>query len=154
MHSDGTGKSEAIMPKGVLNVEWELCAQVAREMNNDSAVNIKRLMRELKIIKPDLPGIKRTGFNGEFEGYTPEEVTDCRRWLVAREDNPIKEARMTTCLLGSPCYLQQYDRWILDNIPAVYDASSHDTFVREHAKILRALGFIYRGGRLPKEELE
>lgn len=142
------------MPKGVINVEWELCAQVAREMGNDSAVNIKRLMRELKVIKPDLPGIKRAGFQGEFEGYTLEEVVEAWRWIRTREEFPINDARLTTMLLGSPCNLQKYDAWVIENLPAVFDSSAHDSYVRQHAKVLARLGFVYRGGRIDPVELE
>lgn len=148
------------MPKGVLNPEYELCRALAIESGNESHQNIMRFKAELKNLRTwkDHEHIVRHGLDGkEIIGYSLDEIIETWRWLRTREEFPINDARLTTTLKGSPCYLQQFDSWTIDNLPPVYDSSSHDSFVLEHAKILKSLGFIYRvenqPGRLSSEQL-
>jgi hypothetical protein len=147
------------MPRGVLNPEYEFCRALAMDFGNDSHQSIMRFKRELKDLRTwkDHEGIVRNGFDGQIVGYTLDDIVACWRWLRTREEFPIKDARLTTCLLGSPCYLQQFDTWVMDNLPPVYESSAHDGYVLRHGAILKSLGFIYRcenqPGRLTSEQL-
>jgi hypothetical protein len=117
--------------KGVINPEWELAKVVAQEMGNENETHILRIMREFKTVKKN--------------GYTLEEAVATWRWLRAER---FDEARITTVLLGSPCYIAQFKEWLRDAIPPVYEATAHDDFVMKYGRELRAIGFTYRGGRL------
>lgn len=125
--------------RGVLNPEWELAKVVAQEMGNENETHILRIMREFKTIKKN--------------GFTLEEAIATWRWLRTRDDFPIKEARITTALLGSPCYIAQFKTWLTDEIPPVYEATSHDDFVMKYGRELRAIRFTYRGDRLSHMKL-
>lgn len=148
------------MTKRPLNLEYEFCRALAIESGNESHQNIMRFKAELKSLRTwkDHEGIVRHGFNGkEIIGYSLDEIIETWRWLRTREEFPIVDARLTTTLKGSPCNLLRFDEWIMDNLPPVYDSSSHDAFVLERAKILKSLGFEYRcenqPGRLSSEQL-
>jgi hypothetical protein len=147
------------MPKGVLNPDYEFCRALATEAGNDSHPTIMRFMKELKDLRTwkDHERIVRHGFNGEIVGYSLDEIAECWRWVRTREEFPIPSARLSTTLLGSPCYLQQFDQWITDNLPAVYESSAHDAYVMKYGSFLKSLGFVYRvenqPGRLTTEQL-
>jgi hypothetical protein len=119
----------------ILNLEWEQAAIIARESGNDTTPNIKRIMRECKEVVDN--------------GYSMGIALPCWRWLRTREEFPIIEARISTVLKGSPVYLEQYKVALVENIPPVYQATAHDSYVLKHAAELAALGFVYRAENMP-----
>lgn len=123
------------MTKGVLNPMWERAAAIAREAGNGTPQNIKRILREFKEI--------------EQAGYSLDVAVACWRWLRTREEFPISEARLITTLKGSPVYIEQFQTWLIENIPPVYETDTHDRYVKEHAPELAARGFVYRAENMP-----
>ncbi len=121
--------------KGVLNLQWEQAAAIARESGNETPANIKRILREFKSV--------------EQAGYTADMAIACWRWLRVREEFPIVEARIITTLKGSPVYIEQFKTMLLQNMPPVYEADAHDRYVLKYAKELTILGFKYRAENLP-----
>lgn len=122
-----------------MNVSWVKAADIAAEMGNNTPSNIKRLLRELKearAIAADL-------------GFDEDDIVDCWRWLRGRPEFPMKQARITTVLLGSPCYLVQWAESIMNGAPSVVFSHDYDEWVRKNARFLRRRGFIYRW---PSEE--
>lgn len=124
------------MPKGVVNPKWELAASIAREMGNETAANIKRILKEFKEVERD--------------GHYLPIVIECWRWLRTREEFPISEARITTTLKGSPVYLAQYKDDLLLGIPPVHMATAHDEYVLKHGAALYLFGFKYRMENQPE----
>lgn len=130
-----------------LNPKWEQAARIARAMHNDTAQNVKRLMKEFNLV--------------EKEGYSKDLAEACWYWLIETQDFLIGKARITTVLTGSPVWIEQFREAVVEgmppNMPAVYESAAHDDFVYDHGEILKLLGFIYRvenqPGRLTTEQL-
>lgn len=116
-----------------VNDSWELAAMIAEEMGNGTEINIRRILKELKDVRPDARRL----------GYDDEDIVACWRWLRSRETFPIPQARVTTVMLGSPCFLQQWAKSVEDSMPSSVNASAFDDWVREHAAFLRKRGWKY-----------
>ena len=113
------------MPR--INPKWELAAEVAREMSNDTDANIKRILAEFKAVRTDADRL----------GFDDEDVVSCWRWLRTREDFPIDQARISTVLRGSPCYLTQWEASVKESMPPVWDIARYDDWIRQNARWLQ-----------------
>jgi len=114
------------MPRKI-NPSWERAAYVASLMDNITDANIKRVMKELKEVRPD----------AEKLGYDDDDVVSCWEWIRTREDFPIDQARITTVLKGSPAYLVQWSAHMAESMPPVVFTAEFDDWVRQNAAWLR-----------------
>jgi len=117
-----------------VNASWELARQIASEMSNETDANIKRILKELKTVRPDALAM----------GCDDDDVIQCWRWLRTREVFPITQARITTVLTGSPAYLRQWADAVLDEMPSVVFTADFDDYCRRNAKWLSKRGFRYQ----------
>ena len=109
------------------NPAWERAYEIASDMGNTTDANIKRILKELKEVRPDAAAL----------GFDDEDVVQCWRWLRTREDFPIEQARITTVLRGSPVYLTQWAKRIEESMPSVVFVADFDDWVRQNAAWLK-----------------
>ncbi len=116
------------------NPAWERAHEIASDMGNTTDANIKRILKELKEVRPDATAL----------GFDDSDVIACWKWLRTRDDFPIEQARITTVLRGSPTYLQQWAQEILDNLPSVVFVADYDDYLRRNAPFFAKRHFVYR----------
>ena len=127
------------MPKGVLNPAYERARLLAQEMGDDTDANAKRIMSELKRIRE--------------EGFKEEVAIACWRELKRRLNaNGLSSPRLIAVLRDGR--MDKFIHEFFSGMPAVYESWAYDAFVKENCELLKAVGWVYRGGRIPVEELD
>jgi hypothetical protein len=127
-----------------LNPFFELAKEWADEYRGGEAddFTIKRFLRELSTLR-------KNGVDLELARMAWRQL----RSPEGIDGFSVPEAVPITLLKGKVPYWQQYQEWVLENVPPVYESSAHDEYVRTHHGILSKVGFTYRAGRIPEEEL-
>lgn len=127
------------MPKGVLNPVYEQCREVTRELGDETKAGIARVLADRKAIIAaghdfDVAVLAWRAFKAELEasGYASPSLRAM-----------LRDGRIA-----------KYMQSVIDNLPPVYMAETHDKYVVEHAAVLRAAKFVYRGGRMSREQVE
>jgi len=124
------------------NPDWPLALEVAKGIGDESTANIKRVCAEMKKIRE--------------VGYSVVVAVACwREWK-----QQLNEAGLNTPRLFKVLNDNRLENYIKEwgpsgtRMPPVYESDAHDRAVLENSELLREIGFVYRGKRIPQDTLE